>query len=317
MKLGNLDLASYPFLQRLVRSQLDVWPDHENMLAKSIAVRRPEVLAASDSAAALILKIIEHHLGEVNEVCEDYQFLCQEMILAEEWYFRRHGCYRLSTFEDAEREYYSNPGFMKKYMNGLLLSSIFWLNHANALEYYVSVFLAGNRTGYRHLEIGPGHGLLLYYAAQDGRCAQAYGWDVSEGSIRATHRALDAMGVADRVQLVRQDVFEAFKGQHEFDSIVASEVLEHLERPLDALKSLYACLVPGGRILVNMPANSPSPDHLYLIREPEETLQLLQDSGFEVLDYRLFPMAGYTLDQCRKHKLTINCAAIATKSEAA
>jgi 2-polyprenyl-3-methyl-5-hydroxy-6-metoxy-1,4-benzoquinol methylase len=313
MKLGKLDLSIYPSLRQLVETQLEVWPEHQSMLEKSIAVRAPAVLRSSDQAAALIIKIIHHHLGEIREVSEDYRFLCEEMILAEEWYFRRNGRYRLSTFVEAEREYYSNPAFMKKYMNGLLLSSVFWLNHANALEYYISIFLTGNCNNYRHLEIGPGHGLLLYFAAQDSRCAAAYGWDVSAGSIRATNRALEAMGASGKVQLVQQDVFEAFKGQHEFDSIVASEVLEHLERPLDALKSLYSCLAPGGRILVNMPANSPSPDHLYLIREPEETLDLMTAAGFSIVESRLFPMAGYTLDQCRKHKLTINCSAIGTK----
>lgn len=313
MKLGELDLSIYPSLQQLVETQLEVWPEHESMLIKSVTVRKPDVLRSSDQAAALIIKIIHHHLGEIREVCEDYRFLCEEMILAEEWYFRRHGHYRLSTFAEAESEYYSNPAFMKQYMNGLLLSSIFWLNHANALEYYISSFLNGNSDNYRHLEIGPGHGLLLYFAAQDSRCKSAFGWDVSAGSIRATNRALVAMGVSEKVQLIQQDVFEAFKGHHEFDSIVASEVLEHLEQPLDALKSLYSCLAPRGRILVNMPANSPSPDHLYLIREPEETLDLMTAAGFSIVESRLFPMAGYTLEQCRKHKLTINCAAIGTK----
>lgn len=310
MLIGNLDLSPYPSIERLIATQLEVWPEHASMLTKSMSNRTAETLASSDHASGLILSIIEHHLGTVKEVCEDYRFLCEEMILAEEWFFRRHGRYRLSTFAEAEKEYYARPEFMKKYMNGLLLSSVFWLNHANALNYYRSSYLAGNIANYKHLEVGPGHGLLLYYAACDERCSGAVGWDVSAGSIVATGRALNAMGVSANVNLVNQDVFEAAKGHHAFDSIVISEVLEHLEQPLDALRNLLPCLVPGGRILVNMPANSPSPDHLYLIREPEEALDLMTAAGFEVLEHQLFPMAGYTLEQCRKHKLTINCAAI-------
>ena len=313
MTLNNIDITLYPSLSILVESQIKVWPEHKIMLSKSISVRSPEVLKFSDQASALIIKIINHHLGSIEEVCADYRFLCEEMILAEEWYFRRNGKYRLSTFEQAEREYYSNPDFMKKYMNGLLLSSVFWLNHANALEYYVNSFLKGNKNGYSHLEVGPGHGLLLYFAAQDLRCKQATGWDISAGSILATQRALNAMEASSKFNLVQQDVFEAFKGSHQFDSIVVSEVLEHLERPLDALLNLHHCLTPEGRILVNMPANSPSPDHLYLIKEPEEVLDLVIKGGFKVLDSKLFPMAGYTLEQCRKHHLTINCAVIAAK----
>lgn len=313
MKLGNYDLGAYPSLSELVSTQLAVWPEHESMLTKSICVRSNDVMETSDRASGQILKIIRHHLGSVPEVCEDYRFLCEKMILAEEWYFRRHGTYRLSTFAEVEREYYANPAFMKQYMNGLLLSSVFWLNHANALDYYIRIFLAQNKTGYRHLEIGPGHGLLIYYAGIDPRCTEVTGWDISAGSIAATRKALDAMSSDSRVTLVQQDVFKAFRGTHRFDSIVASEVLEHLERPDDALVNLHACLEPNGRILVNMPANSPSPDHLYLIREPEEVLDLMESAGFSILEHRLFPMAGYTLEQCRKHKLTINCAAIGTR----
>ncbi len=313
MKIGNYDLGAYPSLSELVATQLAVWPEHENMLTKSICVRSDDVMETSERASGQILKIINHHLGSVEEVCEDYRFLCEKMILAEEWYFRRHGRYRMSTFVEVEREYYANPVFMKQYMNGLLLSSVFWLNHANALDYYIRVFLAQNKEDYRHLEIGPGHGLLIYYAGIDPRCKEVTGWDISAGSIAATRKALDAMSSGSRVTLVQQDVFEAFKGSHRFDSIVASEVLEHLERPDEALTNLYACLAPNGRLLVNMPANSPSPDHLYLIREPEEVLDLMESAGFCILEHRLFPMAGYTLEQCRKHKLTINCAAIGTR----
>jgi 2-polyprenyl-3-methyl-5-hydroxy-6-metoxy-1,4-benzoquinol methylase len=313
MKIRNHDLSDYPFLSELVTTQLAVWPEHENMLKKSICVRTDEVLESSNRASAQILKIIHHHLGGVEEVCEDYRFLCEQMILAEEWYFRRNGNYRLSTFAEVEREYYSNPVFMKQYMNGLLLSSVFWLNHANALDYYIRVFLTQNKDDYRHLEIGPGHGLLIYFAGIDPRCKEVTGWDISAGSIKATRKALDAMSSDSRVTLVQQDVFEAFKVRHSFDSIVASEVLEHLERPDHALTNIYDCLEPNGRVLVNMPANSPSPDHLYLIREPEEVLDLMQAAGFCILEHRMFPMAGYTLEQCRKHKLTINCVAIGTR----
>lgn len=305
---------NFPSLFKLIETQLQVWPEHRSMMQKSIAVRDANTMETSEITASLILRIIAGHSGDIPDVCRDYRFLCEEMILAEEWYFRRNGKYRLSTFEEAEREYYSRPDFMKKYMNGLLLSSVFWLNHANAMDYYIRHYLPNNTSSYNHLEIGPGHGLLLYHAANDPRCASATGWDVSAGSIKATGIALNAMqGNSEKVHLVQQDVFKAFGGKHEFDSIVASEVLEHLERPLDALCSLFHCLKPGGRILVNMPANSPSPDHLYLISEPEETLKLLQDAGFTILDYKLFPMAGYTLEQCRKHKLTINCSAIAQR----
>src|SRR5207253_3081970 len=121
---------------------------------------------------------------------------------------------------------------------------------------------------YHHLEVGPGHGLLLYFAAKDPHAASVTGWDVSEGSLAATGRALKTIGVEQRVELVCQDVFDAGGANPRFDSVVVSEVLEHLENPLDALKSLKGWMRPNARIWVNMPVNSPAPDHLYLLRTP-------------------------------------------------
>src|ERR1700759_2523984 len=177
------DIAAYPALSRLTNEQIRVWPDHAGYLDKSLAVRSPSVLAASDAAADLAIKLSSHLDGGLAELCEDYRYLCETMILKEEWHFRRFGEYRLKTFKEAYDEYYSNTELMKRYMNGLLLSNIFWVNHANALEYYLASFLPENVDRYDHLEVGPGHGLLAYFAAVDPRAAEGTGWDVSEGRL--------------------------------------------------------------------------------------------------------------------------------------
>ena len=229
-----LDPAAYPALTRLTAEQTRVWPDHAGYLAKSLTARSPAVLAASDVASDLAIKLSSHLNGGLSELCEDYKFVCQNMILEEELHFRRYHEYRLKTFAEAYNEYYSQPTLMKRYMNGLLLSNIFWVNHANALEYYLSNFLPASPYKFDHLEVGPGHGLLLYFAAKDPRAGNVTGWDVSEGSIAATRRALETIGVGNRVELICQDIFEASGAKPVFHNIVVSEVLEHLEDPLRA-----------------------------------------------------------------------------------
>ena len=309
-------LADYQSLARLASGQLAVWPEHHPYLMKSFAARSDAVLKASDLAADLVIKLAAHADGGLGELCEDYKFVCKNMILEEELHFRRFGEYRLKTFAEAYEEYYSKTALMKRYMNGLLLSNIFWLNHANALEYYLSDFLPASPSGFDHLEVGPGHGLLLYFAAMDRRAGNVTGWDVSEGSIAATRRALETINVADRVKLIRQDVFDARGAEPIFDNVVVSEVLEHLEDPLRALMNLKEWMRPGARIWINMPVNSPAPDHLYLLRSPEEMLDLVTRAGFELDRHRIFPMTGVTLERARKHALTINVAAIARRPSA-
>jgi SAM-dependent methyltransferase len=45
-----------------------------------------------------------------------------------------------------------------------------------------------------------------------------------------------------------------FEGRARFDLVVALDVLEHIEQDVESLRSLGACLAPGGRLLLTVPA---------------------------------------------------------------
>lgn len=313
LHLSEIDLTDYPNLRTLAEKQVEVWPEHEGTLATSLASQSPEVIADSELSAEIITKIALDNFDSMEKVCQDYRYFCENMILEAELFFRRNKRYQRSTFKEAYDDVYSKPDIMEKYMNGLLLSGLFWLNHANALTYYKMRFIEQSPENFSHLEVGPGHGSLIYFAAIHPRRGRIVGWDVSPGSIEATRRALSVIGVEDEVELICQDVYQAVEGDHQFDNIVVSELLEHLEDPATALRALYNCLKPGARIYVNMPVNSPAPDHLYLLTTPEEMLDLVEGAGFAIIESEMFPMTGYSLEQCRRYDLTINCVAIARR----
>ncbi len=311
--LQQLSLDRYPNLKQLSDIQLSVWPEHLKYLRKSFDGHNERILSVLDEMAALAIRLGEGHLGGLSKMCEDYRYVCEKMILEEELFFRRHGTYRLSTFEEAYHEVYSKSDLMARYMNGLLLSGIFWANHARAHTYYIDDFLPHNKPGYRHLEVGCGHGLLVYFAAKDPKCQSITGWDISLASLAATKKCLDIIGVDREIELKQQNVFEAAQCDEQFDSIVISEVLEHTEDPEAGLRALYHVLKPGGRIWINLPLNSPAPDHIFLLKKPEEVISMIESAGFEILDHRLFPLTGYTEEQAKRHDLTINVAVIATR----
>jgi SAM-dependent methyltransferase len=313
--INELDLEGRPHLSRLLQEQVAVWPGHEPTLATSVFNRSRDMLDDAEENSRIVTLVADTFFGGVKKVCEDYRYFCQDMILEAELYFRRHGKYQRSTFEEANRDVYSNPVVMQKYMNGLLLSGVFWHNHAHALKFYRSEFLPMLPEGYKHLEIGPGHGALLHMTLEDARSGDVFGWDVSPGAIDATRRTLELVGSGKKANLVLQDMFDAPAHLDQFDSIVVSELLEHLEDPARALRSLITYLKPGGRILVNMPANSPAPDHLYLIDKPDEMLDLMRGAGFEIEKSVLFPMTGYDLARCLKDRLTINCVAVGRRPQ--
>ena len=135
------------------------------------------------------------------------------------------------------------------------------------------------------------------------------GWDVSDSSIVNTRKALDAMQLEREVMLHKKNLFDAPAEQ--FDSITCSEVIEHLERPQDALKILRGLLTESGRIFLNAPINAPAPDHIYLFETPEQLVEMIKDAGFAVESSTFAPCTGSTLERARKQKRTISVAVIA------
>ncbi|MFZ5617264.1 MAG: class I SAM-dependent methyltransferase [Pseudomonadota bacterium] len=299
--------AKCPTLMRLVASQVAAAPDQEKFFAKRFEESSPNEMMRQEELAGHIAKLIAH---DERTFLDDYVWLCAEQ-LNEELYFRRHHKYRLSTFEEAYRLVYSNREYMTRYMNGLLMTQLWWKNHFDVIDYYRRAFLATNKPGYSHLEIGPGHGLFIYFAAADPKAGKVTGWDISESSIDSTRAALKTLGLSNLPALELQDLFKGPSGA--FDSVVFSEVLEHMEEPRAALDVIHSVLAPGGRLFLNMPINSPAPDHLFNLDTPEDLVEFVEDAGFAIEDQGLFPATNQTLDMARKKKLTISCAFVARR----
>lgn len=308
------DLTKHPNLNRIVSHLLQRWPDHSDYAEKSFADRTPDVCDSSDRIATCILKLAGNAPGGLDALCDNYRFLCEKIVLPEEFHFRRHNRYRLSSFGEAEKECYANAPFMARYMNGLLLSNVMWLNHACAISSYIREYLPSLPQGTDHLEIGPGHGLFLYFAAVSPNVASVSGWDVSPTSIAHTRAALRSLGIDRPVDLTLQNMFEVPESSRRYGSIVMSEILEHLEDPVAALKAASAWLKPGGTIWVNVPANSPAPDHIFLVDSPEHAREIVEQAGLEVVQSQAFPMTGATLEKARKRQLAISCVVVGRKT---
>ena len=303
-----LDTTTAPTLSRLLEAQLEVSPGQSKSLRRRFERADQAEISRIEELAVHIAALIE---GSEIRHAQDYEWICQTM-LEEELHFRREGRYRLSTFAEAIAKVYSNKEYMTHYMNGLLMTQLWWSNHSDVMHYYRTTFLPSLAQGSSLLEIGPGHGLYLYFAAAANKLGSVTGWDVSEASISMTATALGRLGLAELPTLERQDLFESPEGS--FDAIVFSEVLEHMEDPARTLAVLQTLLAPSGRMFLNMPINSPAPDHLFNMDTPEALQGFIEDAGFKVLDAALCPATNQSLEAARRKRLTISCAFVVERA---
>lgn len=304
-------LNSYPNTRRIVEGLLTYWNAHEKFVRNRFDVANDDLLGITEHVSENILAISG---GDMQPYYEGYKWMC-EAVFQEEFHFRSHGKYRLSRFEDANREVYSKPEIMGPYMKGLLLSQTLWSNHTKVLQIFKEHFLTLPACAAQaYLEVGPGHGLYLSTAIEHLQCYKIYAWDISQQSIEETRECLAKLKIdAARASLVTQDLFKA-ENSGQFDKIVFSEILEHMEDPAQALEKLHGLLSHDGTLFLNVPVNSPAPDHVANWETPEDLIACVEKAGFTCAQKFLLPSTGYTLESARKRKTAISCVLFLKKN---
>ena len=303
-------LVGRPQTRKVIESVLEVWPEHAGYLQKSLQARAPGMMEATEAAAGAVVRLTR---GIEQQVASDYRWTC-DRLREEELFFHREGRYRLSTFEAAMAEVYSDDAYMARYVNGLLLTQVLWFNHVATFDMFLHRVLGAQTKPYDYLEVGPGHGLAVYFASAAPLSRHLEAWDVSAVSLRETRAALDKLGATKPVALTEVDILKADRSERHYDLVVISEVLEHLERPDQALKFLHTALTDDGRIFINVPLNSPSPDHIYLLASPQEVTDLVEGAGFVVESMEMYATQAKRLEFALANRITVSAGLIARKA---
>ncbi|MFO1257745.1 MAG: class I SAM-dependent methyltransferase [Gammaproteobacteria bacterium] len=299
--------TSAPSMYRIFQEVLQAWRQHEKFLTQRLQLMTTESIVFAEKLSKIILNIYPDRL---TELISGYKWMC-EAVLEEELYFRRYHRYRLKNFEEALITVYSNTEVMLKYMDGLLLSQLLWSNHTAVLQYYAQNFLQSIPEDFHLLEIGPGHGILLYFATLVEKCESITGWDISQSSLDFTKKTLSSLSETTKLKLEKQDIFK-IESKQAFDVIVMSEILEHLEDPHLALSILKSNLAPRGKLFINVPCNSPAPDHIYLFKHPDDVFKLVSHSGYHIEHTEVYPATGISLKRALAQSLTTSVVVVAT-----
>ncbi|HTO16061.1 MAG TPA: class I SAM-dependent methyltransferase [Edaphocola sp.] len=142
------------------------------------------------------------------------------------------------------------------------------------------------------LEVGSGLGYLTYSLRKAGY--KAHGIDISSNAVEAAKKNFGDYYIA-------ADIFEFNKSnQKAYDLIILTEVIEHLEDPVNFIKCLLKMLKDNGKILITTPnksVNIPSlpwmtelpPVHLWWFSEHSvKSLAAQLDCNYELLNFKEF-----------------------------
>ncbi len=116
----------------------------------------------------------------------------------------------------------------------------------------------GLRPGDRVLDVGAGFGRHVYECARRG--AHVVALDYAADEVTDTRNTLGAMVVegeitADKlIGVLRGDARKLPFPDHSFDTVITSEVLEHIQDDVAAITEMVRVLKPGGRFAATVPA---------------------------------------------------------------
>lgn len=104
----------------------------------------------------------------------------------------------------------------------------------------------------RLIDIGAGNGLFLKFFKDRG--FKVEGIELEKDQVHEMKADTRLKGVS-----VKQGDITRLSGKAEYDVVIASDVIEHIEDDAKALKNLYTFVKPGGYLVITVPAHS----HLY------------------------------------------------------
>lgn len=232
-----------------------------------------------------------------------------EDMLQERYEFIREGKYSNTSFEDVENRIYGNPEIMTYHMHGLVLAQFLWFDQYERMLFFIQNIQKYGQQAKKYLEIGGGHGLYMNEAIRLLSQIEKFDLvDISESSLQLAKGIIND----EKVNYFLKNIFD-FKENETYDFITIGEVLEHVEEPKLLLKKTNELLNKNGVCYITTPVNAPMIDHIYLFNTIEEIRDMLNESGFQIIEEKIVISEKISESQAAKFKVPVMYAAFVKK----
>lgn len=251
---------------------------HYKKLKKNIAFDNAEYVARAEAFFKKYEEMLTEEQKTLPYALDSYLQMCNDMMF-EQIRFSETGKYSSTSFAEVNERVYNNPDVMGYYMHGLLVSQYLWDHHYRVLEFFFNNIGRFSANMHHILEVGGGHGLytneIINHLTHDYTYTMV---DISKTSIDMSKVFVGG----NKVEYVHQDVYQ-YTSDKVFDFVIMGEVMEHVEDPHGLMRKLHELSTEDAVGFVTAPCNSPTIDHIYLFRHPDDIRALLNETGWEIV----------------------------------
>jgi 2-polyprenyl-3-methyl-5-hydroxy-6-metoxy-1,4-benzoquinol methylase len=210
-----------------------------------------------------------------------------DLLSAMDFFFNAQADPSIEKFDDVRRRIYNDPDY--PVAEHLIYALPYGIERKRTI---VGLATQGAREARRVLDvgIGPGEIMRALMAAMPG--TEMHGLDVSASC--ASYAGLLLRNSGCRIAV--GDIREVTDIGDDYDLVVASEVIEHVEDPTAALAAIHGRMRIGGRLVAGVPTNFPMAMHLFNFDGVDHALRVFRSAGFSLLKAQVYPLFDESVD---------------------
>lgn len=274
-------------------------------------------LSFAEGWLSRLLAFYDNSEQEFHRALDGYVRFCFDHIQSQS-YLMRHGRYKMSGFEEANRLVYSNKEVMEGfYLDGIYLSLIFWPNHYAMYDFFVREIASQANVFKAACEIGVGHGAFLGTLLSCDPYIHTTAIDISNYSLKYARKMIALMAPqAIMPRFMQCDIREGLPDipSETFDIVIMGELIEHVESPDRVLSETRRVLGENGKLMMSTAINAGETDHIFLFESIHEVRDMISSVGLTVECELVLPLRdGMDEEELMKNRIPINYACILTK----